>query len=186
MKLIVGLGNPGESYSRNRHNIGVLFVRKLASFLSPRFKKRENNASWQKVLQAEIFDYRPHVIVARPYLFMNDSGLAVKKLVDYFKVDLKDLYIVHDDLDVKFGEFKVQKGKGPKLHNGVLSVEEELGEKDFWRVRVGVENRNKESKVPGEIYVLLNFEHHEIKKLEKVLDKIVDRLMKIIIKKNDQ
>src|SRR3972149_1266470 len=112
MKLIVGLGNPGEGYNNNRHNVGHMVVESL---------KRSQG-------------------------FMNDSGVFVNKLVEQNMVKTSDLWVIHDDLDIPLGSYKIQKGKGPKLHNGINSIEKELASEDFWRVRVGVENRSSENK----------------------------------------
>lgn len=98
-------------------------------------------------------------------LFMNDSGKFVKSQ--------KDFIIIHDDLDLKLGTYKIQFGKGPELHYGIQSVEKELGTKDFWRIRVGVDNRDPSDREPGESYVLKDFTPEERKVLEGVFDAIV-------------
>jgi PTH1 family peptidyl-tRNA hydrolase len=116
MKLIVGLGNPGREYENTRHNVGAIFIDYL--------KKKEIPSG---------------IILAKTDVFMNDSGTSVRKMVDYYKLGLDFLCVVHDDLDIPLGSYKIQKGKGPKLHNGILSVENELGSEDFWRVRIGVD-----------------------------------------------
>ncbi len=102
--------------------------------------------------------------------FMNNSGTGIKKVAG--NSDLTTLYIVHDDLDLKLGEYKIQFAKGPKDHNGILDIEEKLGTKDFWRVRIGIDNRNLENKTPGEQYVLQKFEPEELKILDSVFSKI--------------
>ncbi|MBU1071203.1 aminoacyl-tRNA hydrolase, partial [Patescibacteria group bacterium] len=114
MKLIVGLGNIGEKYKNTRHNVGFMVVDELE-------KHKEDLGK---------------VMLVKPATFMNESGRAVAKMVRFYKLDLDNLYVVHDDLDLKLGEYKIQKGVGPKVHNGILSVEKELGDKEFWRVRV--------------------------------------------------
>jgi len=87
-----------------------------------------------------------------------------------------DLYIVHDDLDIKLGEYKIQKGKGPKVHKGINSIEKALGTDDFWRVRVGVDNRDSNNRTPGEQYVLQDFTSEEKEILDKVLDETCKKL----------
>lgn len=141
MKLVIGLGNPGAKYLKNRHNVGHMFVD---------FSKRG----------------------AKTDTFMNDSGKFVRKLVNKGQVAGSDLYIVHDDLDIPLGQYKIQFGVGPKVHYGIQSVERELGTKDFWRVRVGVDNRDPNDRMAGEDYVLQDFTGEELETLKGVFDAI--------------
>ena len=103
---------------------------------------------------------------------MNESGGVVKHVVKKHNVANDNLYVVHDDLDIKLGEYKIQLGKGPKDHNGLLDIYEKLGTKDFWHVRVGVENRDGEHRIPGEKYVLSDFTKNEKETLEGVIKQI--------------
>lgn len=181
MKLIVGLGNPGDLYSHNRHNVGQMFIDVLNRELEKKFNKSVRTMSPRsqlKFLQSEIIQHLKFGIVAKTKIFMNDSGLAVGKLVNRFNIKTDNLYIVHDDLDIPIGEYKIQRAKGPKGHNGVNSVETVLGKDDFWRVRIGVENRDSDSKIPGEAYVLQDFTDMEEKKLSSVFEKIIADLLK--------
>ncbi|MEJ2347711.1 MAG: aminoacyl-tRNA hydrolase, partial [Patescibacteria group bacterium] len=138
MKLLVGLGNPGEEHKNNRHNVGFMVVDELFLLIKPGSETKY--FSMQKKFDTEIFK-SGEVILVKPQTFMNSSGKAVKKILDHFKIKTSDLWVIHDDLDIPLGDFKIQKGKGPKLHKGVMSIEKELNKSDFWRVRVGVENR---------------------------------------------
>ena len=153
MKLVVGLGNPGKKYRNNRHNVGHMVADK---FLEKGFPK--------------------NMVVKKTSVFMNESGKNVKELVDHYKIETPDLWVIHDDLDIALGDYKIQKGKGPKEHKGILSIEEKLGRNDFWRVRVGVENRASEERTPGEQYVLQDFEEDELGILNPVIDKIIKEL----------
>lgn len=168
MKLIVGLGNPGEKYQHNRHNVGFMVVEKLSKHIV--------NGSWEMVkkFKAEIVQTK-EVILVKPQTFMNDSGVAVSKICQFYKVEYKDLYIVHDDLDIKIGNYKIQHGKGPQVHNGLLSIEEKLGSDLFWNVRVGVENREVRGNrgIPGVVYSLQDFDKEEAKIIETVIQNIV-------------
>lgn len=134
MKLIIGLGNPGDKYKNNRHNVGYLFV------------------DWAKR-------------GVKTNVFMNDSGSFVK--------GKEDFVIVHDDLDLPLGRYKIQFGKGPELHYGVQSIENELGTKDFWRIRIGVDNRDPANRTPGDQYVLEDFTTDEKEILKGVFDAIL-------------
>lgn len=165
MKLIVGLGNPGGKYKNNRHNVGHMVVGELA---------RQIKNSKFKVVKLQTY--------------MNESGPAIKKLTTHYSLPTTSLYVVHDDLDIRLGEYKIQKGKGPKLHRGVESVERALVTKDFWRVRVGVDNRKvvqveqvgKVERIPGEEYVLQDFTPEERVIVEKVTKEVVAQLKSII------
>ena len=168
MKIIVGLGNSGKEYLNTRHNAGYL----VAEALQKRISNFQFPISNQKIasLRVKIF---------KSDKFMNDSGSFVVKLVDKYKLDLSDLYIIHDDLDIPLGAYKIQFGVGPKVHNGVNSVEQELGTKDFWRVRVGVENRtmNNELRIKGEDYVLQDFTDEERRVLDKTIREICSKII---------
>lgn len=153
MKLVIGLGNPGEKYKGNRHNVGYKVIDELTR---SRLHK--------------------DVIVKKTNVFMNQSGEFVKKLVDQHKANPSDLWVIHDDLDIPLGSYKIQKGKGPRLHNGVNSIEDKLGSDDFWRVRVGVDNRDLGDRASGEDYVLQDFTEGERGILDKVVFEICRKL----------
>ncbi len=155
MKILIGLGNPGPKYQNNRHNAGHMFI----DFL-------RNKNSELKTIKTDCF--------------MNVSGAFVKKQVKSYT--LQDLYVVHDDLDIPLGKCKIQFGTGPKLHNGILSVEEELGTSEFWRIRIGVDNRvenlpaGRQGKIDGETYSLQDFTEDEHKQLHTVFEKIYKQI----------
>ncbi len=154
MKLIIGLGNPEEKYKNNRHNVGHIVVDELLTRVLP-----------------------PGVIVRKTITFMNESGEFVRKLVEQYRINPSDLWVIHDDLDIPLGSYKTQKGKGPKLHNGVNSIEEELGTDDFWRVRGGVDSRDSNNRIPGEEYVLQDFSDKELELLKPVIKEICKKLV---------
>lgn len=132
MKLIVGLGNPGRKYQRTRHNLGQRVIDQLAG--------QTTNSQWStaKKLQASTVNCRPATIFAKPATFMNRSGVAVKKLLAYFKVELADLWVIHDDVDLPLGKIKIQVGRGAAGHHGVESIIKEIGSQDFVRFRLGI------------------------------------------------
>lgn len=167
MHLIVGLGNPGPEYQRTRHNVGFVFLDKLTK--GERF-------SFDKKMEGEVLKLKNFVLL-KPHTFMNDSGRAVRKIVDFYKMSVESVIVVHDDLDIAFGEYKIQKEKGPKVHNGVKSVEECLGRADFWRVRIGIDNRQPGVGYgTGADYVLSKFSNVEQEELEKMFDDVVKDL----------
>lgn len=175
MKIIVGLGNPGEKYQHNRHNVGFMVVDKLAV--------RLDNTAWtmNRKFNSELIQAKEYIL-AKPSTFMNESGKAVAAICRFYKVKYTDLYIVHDDLDIALGSYKIQHGKGPQVHNGLLSVEESLGTDQFWNVRVGVENREVRGNkgVPGVVYSLQNFGRQEREVVERVIDNICKELMIVL------
>lgn len=152
MKLVVGLGNPGEEYLSTRHNVGFLVADELVVAKLPR-----------------------GVVIKKPNVFMNESGDFVLGLTKRYSLNPSHLYIIHDDLDIRLGEYKIQFGRGPKDHNGVIDVEDKLGTKDFWRVRIGVDNRPLDGKPRGEEYVLQNFTDEERVILDQVIKEIASK-----------
>ena len=149
MRLIIGLGNPGEKYKNTRHNAGFLVADKLQKIKLP-----------------------AGTIVRKSGVFMNESGSSVRALYTKYGIQNTDLYIAHDDLDIPLGSFKIQFGTGPKVHNGVNSIEKELGTQDFWRIRVGVDNRKPDDRTQGEEYVLQDFTEEERNTANGVIEKI--------------
>jgi len=195
MKIVVGLGNPGKKYENNRHNVGFMFINYIAPLLHCSIV--EKNKYYLAMKQSN----NRTIIFIKPQTFMNQSGLAVKKLITNYQLPITNLYVIHDDLDIPLGKFKIQKGVGPKLHNGIESIEKELATKDFWRVRIGVDNRqNRQQKqqnylcddrirtnfkskwVDGETYVLQDFEKEEKEILTtQVFPKVFERLSRDLI-----
>jgi PTH1 family peptidyl-tRNA hydrolase len=136
MFIFIGLGNPETKYQNNRHNVGQMLI----DYLAKNLKSQNENIKFFKT-----------------DCFMNQSGKAVKKIIENYKLKIENLIIIHDDLDIPLGKSKIQKGIGPKLHNGIKSIEQEIKTKDFWRVRIGVDNRKPENHISGEVYVLQDF-----------------------------
>ena len=193
MKLIVGLGNPGKKYQDTRHNIGFRVLDELKAkisndkfliskqFQNLKFKYQKKFDSEISKLDARRYGLDADVLLAKPQIFMNKSGIVVKKLLAMHHVPLASLYVVHDDLDIPLGKFKVQKGRGPKVHNGLKSIYERVG-KEFWHVRVGIENRKgkparSDTAVAGRDYVLQRFLDEEKKIVDAVIGEVVVRLI---------
>jgi len=168
MKLIVGLGNPGKDYAATRHNAGWLALDALAEHF-------QLNSGFQtkSTFHAAILKPTPVLLLAKPQTFMNNSGRSVAYVYKRRSLKPEDVFVVHDDLDIKLGDYKIQKGKGPRVHNGLLSIYNRLRTKNFWHVRVGVNNRSQGSKIAGEDYVLQKFSDEELKILDGVISRIV-------------
>lgn len=190
MKLLVGLGNPGEKYKDTRHNIGFVVVDALVSQVS-NFQYPISNWVLSKNAKALYCNTRikgQKIEFIKPQSFMNESGHSVRYAYKKHSIKTHDLYVIHDDLDIKLGEYKIQKGVGPKLHYGISSIEKELGMSDFWRVRIGVDNRanDKEQRTMGEPsyakatagkdYVLQNFSEIEVPIVSDVVKEVVMEL----------
>lgn len=133
MKIIVGLGNPGEKYAKVRHNLGFMVLDEMV-------KDWEESAKFKSKV-AKLGDF----IFAKPQTYMNNSGMAVKLLTDYFKIPAQDLIIIHDDMDLSLGKIKIRLGGSAAGHHGVESIIKDLGTDQFIRVRLGIE--------PSEVYI---------------------------------
>ncbi len=176
MKLIVGLGNPGEKYSKNRHNVGFMVLDGLARREFTIF-----NFQFTKKFNAELIQTKDYIL-AKPQTYMNDSGVAVAAIANFYKITPEDIYVIHDDLDIAIGSYKIAKGKGPKVHNGLSSVIEKIGTDQYINVRVGVENREVRGNggIPGVVYSLQDFTSEEKKIVDKVIEDICKELSGVL------
>lgn len=171
MKLIVGLGNPGDQYKLNRHNVGFLFVDHLLEELD---KKETSVFKHDSYLEGEMVMIND-LIILKPQTFMNLSGRSVKAAVKRYSLSPADILVAHDDLDIPLGKCKIQIGVGPKLHNGLDSIDDVLHTPEYARIRIGVDNR-QELRISGEAYVLQNFTHEEQLLLPPVFQETLRRL----------
>jgi PTH1 family peptidyl-tRNA hydrolase len=167
-RIVVGLGNPGSEYAGNRHNLGAMVVDLLAAQRSDRFKKGARG--FADVVETRIADER--VVLAKPRSYMNDSGGRVKAVLGFYKVTPEQLIVVHDELDIPFGQVRLKIGGGPGGHNGVKSLDAALGTKEYARVRVGI------GRPPGRMdpadFVLRNFSPAERKELPLLIERGAD------------
>ncbi|SNR49837.1 aminoacyl-tRNA hydrolase [Actinomadura mexicana] len=165
--LVVGLGNPGPSYAKNRHNAGFMVLDVLASRAGGRFKSHRARAD---VLEGRLAGAR--VVLAKPRSFMNESGGPVKGLRDFYKVPVERVVVVHDELDIPFGAVRLKQGGGDNGHNGLRSITKSLGAKEYPRVRFGV------GRPPGRMdaaaFVLKDFSAAERKELDFGVDRAAD------------
>jgi PTH1 family peptidyl-tRNA hydrolase len=170
---VVGLGNPGPGYSGNRHNVGFLVVELLAERMSGRFKAHKTRS---EIVEGRLGDVR--VVLAKPRSYMNDSGGPVSGLLDFFKVPLDRLVVVHDELDLPFGGLRLKLGGGDNGHNGLKSVRRSLGSGDFNRVRIGI------GRPPGRMdpatFVLRDFSGTERKELDYQVDRAADAVEALV------
>jgi peptidyl-tRNA hydrolase, PTH1 family len=178
MKLIVGLGNPGEKYAKVRHNLGFMVVDKLAE------RVKGQGESWKKEekFKSEILNFTLNaspLTLVKPQTYMNNSGMAVKLLMDYFKVPATDIIIIHDEMDLPLGKIKIRLGGAAAGHHGVESIIKALGTDQFVRVRLGIEPSSAVIRQP-EKFVLEPFipkEKPEVKHMIKQAVKAVEILL---------
>lgn len=154
MKLIVGLGNPGKEYKNTRHNVGFMIIDNYLGKVEWKIKHESN------VFQKEINNEQ--VLFVKPLTYMNLSGLAVQKLVKYHKIDIKDILIIHDDLDLEIGKYKLKRNSSSGGHNGIKSIITELQTEEFARLKVGISKNNQ---IPTDKYVLGKFSTNELSKI---------------------
>jgi PTH1 family peptidyl-tRNA hydrolase len=162
MRLIVGLGNPGSQYENTRHNAGFMVVDQLAGEFGISVNKNKFDVRYGRgAIESH------EVMLAKPMAFMNRSGWPVQKLAAYFKIDSKDLMVVHDDIDLAFGRLKIKEKGGHGGHKGLKSIMHAVGEDEFVRLRIGVGRSEAESSVSD--HVLGPFFDDESKRLGSVL-----------------
>lgn len=184
MRLIVGLGNPGEKYALTRHNIGFMVLDKLAKKL---VSGSEIKWNFDHKAKAEILTIEnPGIILVRPQTFMNASGQAVARILKYHEIKASDdLFIVHDDVDLPLGKVKIRLGGASAGHHGVESIIRELRSAEFTRIRLGIGRpRTGEIKSTKDVenYVLEGFGESERGELKKMVKKAVEALELIIEK----
>jgi len=174
IKLIVGLGNPGRSYANNRHNIGFICLRYFARTQGIKFNQKKGLA---RIGTGTVAGNR--VVLARPQTFMNNSGQSVNRLVRKFSVNPKDLLVIHDDLDLPLAKIRLSSGSGSGGHKGINSIIQELGTREFTRLRVGIGRPAKPNPTEDDIiaYVLSNFSSEEKKAINQIIPRIAEAIL---------
>lgn len=177
MLLLVGLGNPTPDSENNRHNIGF----KIIDAINKKFSLSKQKPKFKGLLTTgNIGDQKVYAI--KPLTFMNNSGICIRELIEYFKIDAEDVIVFHDDLDVEFGKIKTKFSGSSAGHNGIASIDKFIG-KDYSRVRIGI-GKPKDNMEVGD-FVLQNFDEDEIPGLEKITNNITDSISILIDKKLD-
>ena len=177
MILLVGLGNPTPDSENNRHNIGF----KIIDSINKKFSLSKQKPKFKGLLTTGNIEGKK-VYAIKPLTFMNNSGICIRELLEYFKIDVGDVIVFHDDLDVEFGKIKTKFGGSSAGHNGIESIDKFIG-KDYSRVRIGI--GKPEGKIEISDYVLQNFNEDEIVGIESILDHINNSLGILIQKKLD-
>ena len=177
MLLFVGLGNPTPDSENNRHNVGF----KIIDTINKKFSLSKQKPKFKGLLTTGNIQGEK-VYAIKPLTFMNDSGICIRELLEYFKFDAKDVIVFHDDLDIEFGKIKAKFGGSSAGHNGIASIDKFIG-KDYSRVRIGIGR----PKSPIEIkdYVLQNFDEDELNGINKISENITESMTDLIKKKLD-
>lgn len=173
--MVAGLGNPGEKYSRTRHNIGFLVIEELARRYSMPLKQSRFDADFSK---GRISDRA--VVLVKPLSYMNRSGIPIQRLSSFFKINSSELIVIHDDLDLEFGRIRIAANRGHGGHNGIRSIVEAFGSRDFIRIRIGVGRPSSQEGVVG--HVLGMFSPEEFNALDALVDKCADACLVILDK----
>ena len=177
MLLLVGLGNPSPNSTNNRHNVGFSVI----DAINEKFKLTKQKPKFKGLLTTGNIDEQK-VYAIKPLTFMNSSGICVKELIDYFKIDVKNIFVFHDDMDISLGKIKAKVGGGNAGHNGIDSIDKNIG-KNYSRIRIGI-GRPKQN-TTGVDHVLDNFSGDEKQNVEKVTQNIIESLSILISKDLD-
>jgi PTH1 family peptidyl-tRNA hydrolase len=177
MLLFVGLGNPTPNSENNRHNIGF----KIIDAINKKFGLSKQKPKFKGLLTTgEIEGEKVYAI--KPLTFMNNSGICIRELLEYFKIDAEDVIVFHDDLDVEFGKIKAKFGGSSAGHNGIASIDKFIS-KEYSRIRIGI-GKPKDNIEVGD-FVLQNFDDDEMTELEKITKNITESLDILVKKKLD-
>ena len=183
-KFIIGLGNPGKEYANSRHNIGFLLIEKLSNKYDSQFQIKNKIKSLYSELKINNYTYR----LFMPNTFMNQSGDAVRAIVDWYKIDLEQLFIIVDDMDLPIGKIRFRKKGSSGGHNGLKSIINKLQTEDFKRIRIGIGSPPllKKAKSLNTIsHVLGNISVEENIILDKVYKKLIESIEQLNIKNED-
>ena len=177
MLLFVGLGNPTPDSENNRHNVGF----KIIDSINKKFSLSKQKPKFKGLLTTGSIGNKK-VYAIKPLTFMNNSGVCIRELIEYFKIDAGDIIVFHDDLDLEFGKIKAKFGGSSAGHNGIASIDKFVG-KDYSRVRIGIGKPKNGIEVAD--YVLQNFDEDETLEIEKISKDITESLSMLVEKKLD-
>ena len=175
MKMIVGLGNPEKKYEETRHNVGFKLVDKLCE----RFEKNLNEHKFHSLFTGVSLG-EEKIILVKPLTYMNNSGLAVREISNYFKIDIGDIYVVYDDISIDLGSLRIRKKGSAGGHNGIKSIISYLSSMDFPRIKIGVGEKHIHMDLAD--YVLSNFKKSEREIIEQSIEKAAEATLSILDK----
>jgi len=177
MLLLVGLGNPNPNHQNNRHNVGFTVI----DSINRNFKLSKQKPKFKGLLTTGNIQEQK-VFAIKPLTFMNSSGICIKELIDYFRIDVKNVFVFHDDMDINLGKVKAKFGGSSAGHNGIESLDKNIG-KNYSRIRIGIGRSEKNTS--GADHVLENFSIDEKKNVEEVTASIVKSLSILLNKDLD-
>jgi PTH1 family peptidyl-tRNA hydrolase len=177
MLLFVGLGNPTPDSENNRHNVGF----KIIDVINKQFSLSKQKPKFKGLLTTGNIG-NEKIYAIKPLTFMNNSGICIRELIEYFKINAEDVIVFHDDLDVEFGKIKAKFGGSSAGHNGIASIDKFIG-KDYSRVRIGIGKPKNGIEVAD--YVLQNFDDDEYLGIQKISQDIADSISILVEKKLD-
>ena len=177
MLLFVGLGNPTPDSENNRHNVGF----KIIDSINKKFGLSKQKPKFKGLLTTGNIGTQK-VYAIKPLTFMNNSGVCIRELIEYFKINAEDVIVFHDDLDIEFGKIKAKFGGSNAGHNGIASIDKFIG-KDYSRVRIGIGKPKNGLDVAD--FVLQNFDEEETSEIEKILNDITESISILVEKKLD-
>ncbi|MFA7209811.1 MAG: aminoacyl-tRNA hydrolase [Parcubacteria group bacterium] len=180
MKIIIGLGNPGQEYAGTRHNVGFAIIDKLKE--ASGFPDFESNKKFDAEISKGSID-GTEVLLVKPQTFMNLSGTAVRSLLDFYKLAVDDIIVIQDDLDIALGKYKVATDSSSAGHNGVQNLIDQLGTQKFKRLRVGIGEERDGAPVcrlGAHDFVLGKFSEEEKKTIESVTENIADGIKNLL------
>jgi len=172
MYLLVGLGNPGPKYKKNRHNIGHMAIDMIAKKYN---LKKKNKNKFGDVFEGQLLNEK--IFALKPKDFMNLSGISIKKFLDFYKINIKNFLVIHDDIDLPLGKIKIKVGGGDAGHNGLKSIDTVIG-KNYKRIRIGIDRPRNNKNVDK--FVLENFEKKEEKEIIFSINRITSFLQYFI------
>ena len=175
MQLIVGLGNPGGKYQDTRHNIGYMAIDNIVSAQQDyKIKKKFNSIIYETIIDNN------RIILIKPETYMNNSGDAVSQIANFYKIDSKNILVLHDELDIPFGKIRIKTGGGNAGHNGLKSISKKI-DNNYTRVRLGIGHPGNKERVNG--HVMGNFTGSEKEKLNQILNYLTNNIYEIVNKK---
>ena len=177
MLLLVGLGNPGSNYTNTRHNIGF----KIIDAINAHFKLSKQKPKFKGLLTTGNIESKK-IYAIKPLTFMNNSGICIREIIEYFKINAENVFVFHDDLDIDFGKVKAKFGGSSAGHNGIESIDKFIG-KDYSRIRIGIGKPKSKDVVID--HVLKDFDEDEKIELEKIIVNIIDSIPILLDKKLD-
>ena len=177
MLLFVGLGNPTPNSENNRHNVGF----KVIDYINKKFGLSKQKPKFKGLLTTGNIN-NEKIYAIKPLTFMNNSGICIRELIEYFKIDAEDVIVFHDDLDIEFGKIKAKFGGSNAGHNGIASIDKFIG-KEYSRVRIGIGKPKNNIEVAD--YVLQNFDEEESVEIEKISKDITESISILVDKKLD-